>query len=83
MTYEDLQQHITSIRKVSSGAWRVTIEYRGEFYAATTNNSTAIDRFHNDEVSEKTSRYGYTAKQAFQALYDEVKRKNHLGEYNY
>lgn len=83
MTYEQLQQHILSIHKIGSGHWRVTIEYRGCYYSGTTTNSMAIDRFHNDEVSDRTSRYGYTAKQCLQTLYNDVKRANRLGEYKY
>ena len=81
MTYEQLQSRILSIHKTGSGHWRVAIEYRGEVYYGTTTNSMAIDRFHNEDVSDNTSRYGYTAKQCLQALYNDVKRANNLGEY--
>lgn len=83
MTLEKLQQKIVSFSKVGAGHWRVTIEYRGKYYSATSMNSCAIDRLHNDEVTDMTSRYGYTVRQAFQSLYDCVKRVNHLGEFNY
>jgi len=81
MIYKDLQKSIVSVRKVGYGHWDIAIQYRGKVYHATTTNSMAVDRYQSDEDNDRARLCGYTAKQALQAMYNEVKIANNLGEY--
>ena len=71
MTTQELQDHIVSIRWNGYGAYRVTIEYRNNFYSCHSHNSMAYDAY-------RGSNNGYTYKQALQAFYDECKTLNNL-----
>jgi len=74
---------IFSIRKVGSGAWKIVFTYYGKPYHYVTNNSLAIDRMSSNCNSGKSRQYGYTLMQAYNALYEEGLRENHLGKYKY
>lgn len=60
------------------GTYIVTITYRGKEYHCTSHNTIA-----NDDYKSDIRVYYKTDKQCLLAFYDECKRKNHLGEYNY
>ena len=71
-----------SISWKSYGTYDVTIEFRGNSYSCISHNTLAVDRIKSDEsISDNRSEHGYTYKQALEALYDECKRANNLGEY--
>ena len=78
MTLENLLKNYQGYDFLGRGHYRVKFIIRNKMRSAVTTNTTAIDRINNDEVSDKTERYGYTLKQALQTLYKEVKRANGL-----
>lgn len=55
------------------GTYRVTIYFRKKFYSCVSNNSLAYD-----DMGEHENNSYYTSKQAYQAFWDECKRKNNL-----
>lgn len=63
-----------------SGQFTIRIEYRGKTYSCKSNNTLAYDRYKGSDnfSSDKQSVYGYTYRQALQAMYDECKMKNNL-----
>lgn len=78
MRLSELKERVSFIRS-GHGHFTVTIEYRGNKYNATSTNTIVIDRINNQDVSEMSiANYGYTLKQAYISLYDEVKIKNNL-----
>lgn len=79
MSLDELMDKV-SVRQIGSGCYKVTIEYRGKFYQCRSNNSFAYDRLvaQSYQESDRQILSEYTLKQAFQALYDECKRKNSL-----
>ena len=61
------------------GTYNVSITYRGKDYHCKSHNTLA-----NDDYQEEGHRSFYkTDKQCLLAFYNECKRKNNLGEYNY
>jgi hypothetical protein len=58
------------------GHYRVTIEFRGKEYSATTSNMPLVDAYKNNEGRQNY--HGYTKRQASIALFNEVKRANSL-----
>ena len=83
MTKQELLNKV-SISWKGYGTFNVTIEFRGKSYSCTSHNTLAYDRIRSDDsMSEYRSEFGYTYKQALEALYDECKRANNLGEYAY
>ena len=85
MTLNELREHVVSITWKGWGHYRVTITWRGKEYSTTSNNSLAWDRIKSQDYYLDTDKgsEGCTLKQAYYAFYEEVKRNNHLGEYNY
>jgi hypothetical protein len=79
MTLQELKERVKVERDGGYGSYKVTITYRGKSYWCHSNNSLAWD----DLGSDEHRCYYMTDKQALLAFYDECKRKNHLGEYNY
>lgn len=71
MTEQQLRERVDVHHSYSYGVYEVTIEYRGKKYHCRSNNSLAYDGL-------DTGAYGITSKQAYQAFYDECKRKNNL-----
>ena len=67
------------VQRISSGAYKVYIEYRGEIYSCTSHNSLAWDMLYWEKG--KTRCYYRSSRQAWEAFYDECKRANKLGEY--
>lgn len=78
MTKELLSEKVTVIGAASN--YKVTIEYRGNFYTCRSNNSLAMDRIHEQSYIRDSQRgtCGYTFRQALQAFYDECKSANNL-----
>ena len=77
MTLEQLEERV-NWQWTGYGTYRVTIVYRGKEYHCTSHNTLASDDYQSDSRS-----YYKTDKQCLMAFYDECKRANHLGEYNY
>ena len=78
MTTEELKERV-SWRWCGYGTYEVTITYRDKQYHCHSHNTIA-----NDDYQSEGHRSHYTTdKQCLMAFYDECKRKNHLGEYNY
>lgn len=84
MTTRELEQRVRPTICLS-GQFSIIIEYKGKEYRCKSNNTLAYDRYtgSDDWNSEYEVHCGYTYKQALQAMYDECKRKNYLGEYKY
>ena len=84
MTTQELRDRIT-IQRTGYGTYKTTIEYRDKFYSCTTHNSLAFDRIRGYayDVPDKAVKDFYTYKGALQALWDECKQRNGLGEYAY
>lgn len=69
----------TNITWKGMGSYEVKIEYRGKTYRCQSNNSLAWDRIHSDEdLGDRMKLDFYTKKGAWQAFYDECKRKNNI-----
>lgn len=83
MTLQELKERVKVERAGGYGSYKVTITYRGKSYWCHSNNSLAWDRLDDDNYSDNEVNGFYTNKGAYLAFYDECKRKNHLGEYNY
>lgn len=76
MTTAELKSRYLGRKPLGSGHFRVGFLYRGGWIFAVTTNTRALDRL-DDELPERDyDRYYVTQKQALQALYNEVKRKN-------
>lgn len=58
------------------GHYKVTIEFRGKQYSATTSNMPLVDAYKNNEGRENQG--GYTKRQASIALFNIVKQANIL-----
>ena len=84
MTTQELRDRIT-IQRTGYGTYKVTIVYRGETFSCTSHNSLAYDRItgYAYDVPDKAVKDFYTYKGALQALWDECKQRNELGEYTY
>ena len=81
MTIQKLLNKV-SISWKSYGTYNVTIEFRGNSYSCISTDTMAYDRIKSrDGMNDYRSEFGYTYKQAWEALYDECKRANNLGEY--
>ena len=78
MTLDELKEKVFKIQFQSSGCYKIWIEYKEKYYSCLTNNTLATNRIKYGSEYPKVEEYGYTLKQAFQALYDECKRKNNL-----
>jgi len=81
MTLKELKQKVTVRRDKGFSLYKVTIIYHGKEYTCTSNNSLAWDRLDDDNYRDNEVSGFYTNKGAYQAFYDECKRKNNLGEY--
>lgn len=82
-TLKQLKEN-TNVRHANGyNSYDVEITYRGKSYRCKSNNSLAWDRLDGKELSDRAECYGYTNKGAWQSFYDECKRANNLGEYNY
>ena len=77
MTLEQLTDKIT-VGVCLDGHFRVSIEYRGKCYSTTSTNTLALDRIHDQDISDTKVACSYTLKGAFQALWNECKRNNNL-----
>lgn len=60
------------------GHYKVTITYYGKTYSAIVSDMYSIDAYRADK-----GEYRITPKQASIMLYNDVKRDNNLGKYNY
>ena len=78
MTTQELTNAVRRIAPCGFGTISVTIKYRGKSYSCFSNDTEALDRIHDVYLPDRENKYGYTYKQALQALYDECKRKNDL-----
>jgi hypothetical protein len=81
MTLEQLRERVRE-EWCGYGTHRVYITYRGKEYTCLTHNTLATDRLrHRYERDSRSVEGGGTEKQAYEALWDECKRKNVLGEW--
>lgn len=68
MTLLELQFRV-SFEKISYGTWRVYRRLsRGRYCYGITHDSLAVDRVTDSSISPSSRRYGYTLKQAYEAL---------------
>lgn len=77
MTTKELREK-TNIQWCGYGQYKVTITYKGREYSCHSNNSPAYDRIDDPDHGERWEYCGYTNHKAWQAFYDECKRKNNL-----
>lgn len=82
MTLKELRER-TRVEWCGYGQYKVTITFHGKEYTCHSNNSLAWDRLDDDNYRDNEVSGNYTNKGAWMAFYDECKRKNSLGEYNY
>lgn len=80
MTLKELKERVKAVHKIGYNNYKVTIVFRGKEYTCDSNNSMAWDAIEEPSWGSSNILY-YTEKQAYQALYDECKRKNQIGEY--
>ena len=59
------------------GQFKVTINYRGKDYTCKSNNTQAYDAI-RAWLTDGIPAWGYTPKQAYEALWDKCKRANDL-----
>lgn len=83
MKTRDLENKVVYVGVCLSGQFTIRIEYRGKTYSCKSNNTLAYDRYNrykgsDNFLSNKQSVYGYTYRQALQAMFDECKMKNNL-----
>ena len=78
MTLTDLQNRVRVRRGHGYCSYIVTITYRGQEYECNSNNSLAWDRLDDYNYRDNEVNGFYTNKGAYQAFYDECKRKNGL-----
>jgi len=67
-----------SLMPSGHGHYKVTITYYGKTYSTTTNDMSSVDAYRSDK-----GEYRITPTQASIMLWNEVKRANNLGFYNY
>ena len=78
MTTKQLEERYLGYTFLGRGHYKVGFNIRGIDRYCTTTNTMAIDRLDDNLPERDYGRYYVTQKQALQALYDEVKRKNYL-----
>jgi hypothetical protein len=78
MTLQELKNKVRVQRNGGYGQYKVTITYRGFEYTCHSNNSLAWDRLDDTNYRDNEVNGFYTNKGAYQAFYDECKRKNGL-----
>jgi hypothetical protein len=78
MTLKELRQKVRVTRAKGYCSYEVTITYRGKEYTCHSNNSLAWDRLEDGNLHDNEVGGFYTNKSAWQAFYDECKRKNNL-----
>lgn len=78
MTLDELREKVDVVRGFGYCCYVVTIIYRGKKYTCQSNNSLAWDRLDDDNYRDNEVSGSYTDKGAYQAFYDECKRKNNL-----
>lgn len=83
MTLEELKNRVRVRHSKGYCSYYVKITYRGKEYTCNSNNSLAWDRLDDENFRDNETNGFYTTKTAYQAFYDECKRKNRLGEYSY
>lgn len=83
MTLQELRQRVRVTRGSGYCCYVVTITWRGKEYTCHSNNSLAWDRLDDDNYRDNEVSGFYTNKGAYEAFYEECKRKNSLGKYNY
>lgn len=76
MTLKQFQDKVT-IGTCLMGQIKVIIHYRGKVYSCKSNNTQAYDVI-RAWLRWEDIPYGYTPKQAYQALWNECKRANLL-----
>lgn len=78
MTLQELASK-TQIGICLSGSFSVIITFRGKTYEHVSHNTLAYDAIHDWKRDSDDPDYcSYTPKQAYTALWDEVKRVNNL-----
>lgn len=83
-TTKELESKVRDLGFSGYGHHKIEIIWHGKSYTFTTTNMPATDRLtEKNHISDRASDGMYTYKGALQALYDEGKRKNNLGEYSY
>lgn len=77
MKLDDLWYKYQGKQITGYGHYKISFVHRKKTISCTTTNTLAIDRINSQDVfTPNQERYGYTERQALQALYDECKRKN-------
>lgn len=77
MTTAELRDRVR-VTKSGYGQYEVRIMYRGKEYRCHSTNSLAYDRLDDADHGERWEKMGYNNKRAWQAFYDECKRKNSI-----
>lgn len=78
MNLQQLKNVVKVSREIGYCSYEVTITYRGKKYTCYSNNSLAWDRLDDDNYPDNKIVGFYTNKGAYQAFYEECKRKNNL-----
>ena len=82
MTLKEIKER-TNVNRIQRSQYNVVITYRGRKYTCNSNNSAAWDRLDDPDYTDTKTLCGYTNKGAWNAFYDECKRKNNLGGYKH
>jgi hypothetical protein len=78
MTLNELKERVAVSRERGYNSYIVTIYYRNAYYQCHSKNSLAWDRLDDTNYRDNEVNGFYTNKGAYQAFYDECKRKNGL-----
>lgn len=81
MTEKELENSVRVGRASGYNSYTFFITYRGKEYKCHSNNSILWDNYHSEPEDYIFKDVYKTRKQVLHAIYDEVKRKNYLGEY--
>lgn len=76
-TLEQLQQNV-SVSNCVNGQFGVRVKHWSKYLRCQSNNTLAFLRIMERYISPQVIMYGYTLRQAYEALYRECLRKNVL-----
>ena len=80
MTLNQLKQKFNGATMTGYGHYRISFDIYGKERTCTTTNTLALDRINSEDYDWGTNhkKFYATIKQAYEALYNEVKRNNNL-----
>jgi hypothetical protein len=79
-TLKEYADHV-SFQKTGYGTWKVIVSYRDHYCTGITHDSMAIDRIGCD-LPARAREYGYTEKEAYEALYNSINfDRKYIGKY--